>query len=256
MSPGAEGDGWVDAYLERIGATRGSSLAELQHRHLLTVPFENLSIHLGEEIVLDEEALVSKIVQRRRGGFCYELNGAFSALLRQLGYDVTLLEARVIVDGGPGMPYDHLALKVGEYLVDVGFGRFSHYPLSLGERGEQADPGGVFRIVETAEGDLDVSCDGRPEYRLETRPRRLSDFKVGCWFHRTSPESHFTSSLVCSRLTEDGGRVSLSGRTLIITAPGGAQTRVALESDAEVLAAYHKHFGIELDEVPVNPARS
>ena len=107
-------DATADAYLDRIGATReppsAAALAALMGRHLTTVPFENLSIHLGERISLDEAALVDKIVARRRGGFCYELNGAFALLLRHLGYEVTMLAARVYGDAGPGPLFDHLAL--------------------------------------------------------------------------------------------------------------------------------------------------
>lgn len=223
-------------------------MAELQERHLRAVPFENLSVHLGEDIVLDADALAGKIVKERRGGFCYELNGAFGALLGALGYDVELLAARTIGGDEPGIPYDHLALRIGDRLVDVGFGRFAHHPLRLDVREDQTDPGGVFRITETADGDLDVFRDGRPEYRLETRPRRLRDFVTSCWWHRTSPESHFTRSLVCSILTERG-RVTLSGRTLVRTEDGDRDER-ELPTDAEVLAAYRTYFGITLDRVP------
>jgi N-hydroxyarylamine O-acetyltransferase len=235
-------------YLARIGAARTASLRDLQLRHLLTVPFDNLAIHQGERIVLDEEALVAKVVDRRRGGFCYELNGAFAALLSGLGHEVELLAARSIGEHGLGIPYDHLALRVGPWLVDVGFGSFSHFPLRLDERGVQADPSGTFHISDTPEGDLDVVKNGVPEYRLELRPRRLNDFEAGCWWHRTSPSSHFTRSLVCSRLTDDG-RVTLSGRTLTSTV-GGVSHKRDLGDDGEVLAAYREYFGIELDRVP------
>ncbi len=124
------------------------TLRELHLRHLRTVPFENLSIHLGEEIVLDEKRLLDKIVAGRRGGFCYELNGAFGALLAALGYDVTLLAARVYGGGGRlGIPYDHLAaLRVrtvdgDDWLADVGFGVHCHLPLAFGERGSRRIPG-------------------------------------------------------------------------------------------------------------------
>jgi N-hydroxyarylamine O-acetyltransferase len=245
---------WVDAYLTRIGAERPvrpdlDALRELHLRHLRAVPFENLSIHLGEDIVLEREALVAKIVDRRRGGFCYELNGAFGALLSALGYEVTYLAARVYGGGeGPGLLFDHLALKVGPWLADVGYGSHSSYPLLIDERGDQEDPNGVFRIAETPEGDLDVYQDGRREYRLETRPRTLADFRSGCWWQRTSPFSHFTRSLVCSMSTETG-RVTLSGRTLKHTADGESTER-ELGDDAEVLTAYRTWFGIELDAVP------
>jgi N-hydroxyarylamine O-acetyltransferase len=246
-------DSWVDAYLARIGADRparpdGEALRELHIRHLLTVPFENLSIHLGEEVVLEPEALVAKVADRRRGGFCYELGGAFATLLSALGFEVEMLAGRVFGGDGLGVPYDHLALRVGPWLADVGFGSHTHYPLRLDERGDQHDPGGVFSVAETSEGDLDVIKDGRPEYRLETRPRALRDFEAGCWWHRTSPKSHFTRSLVCSMLTESG-RVTLSGRTLI-RATGGERDERELGDDAEVLAAYRTWFGIALDRVP------
>ncbi|MFI9149612.1 arylamine N-acetyltransferase [Streptomyces sp. NPDC053367] len=264
----------IEAYLRRIGAERPDrptvgALRELHLRHLRTVPFENLSIHLGEEIALEEKALLDKVVGARRGGFCYELNGAFGALLAALGYDVTYLAARVYGDEGrTGIPYDHLALRVGtvdggEWLADVGFGAHSHLPLDLGARGEQVDPGGVFRIVESGPDavgerggavgfvDLDVVKDGRAEYRLETRPRLFDDFVVGAWWHSTSPRSHFQRSLVCSRITEDGGRITLSGRSLTVTAPGGAREVTELGSEEEVLAAYRERFGIVLERVPV-----
>ncbi|MQY32614.1 Arylamine N-acetyltransferase [Streptomyces sp. RB17] len=268
----------VEAYLRRIGAERpqkptGRALRGLQLRHLRTVPFENLSIHLGEEIVLEEERLLDKVIGRGRGGFCYELNGTFGALLAALGYEVELLAARVYgVEGRLGIPYDHLALRVrtaeGEtWLADVGFGAHSHYPLSCTEREEQTDPVGVFRVVAAGpdaagpdaagvsggpagSGDLDVVRDGRPQYRLETRPRVLGDFAAGAWWHSTSPLSHFTRSLVCSRVSDDGGRVTLSGRELKTTAGDGTRGTRELETDEEVLTAYRERFGIELDCVP------
>ncbi len=242
----------TDAYLERIGATRRSSLQELQLRHLYSVPFENLSIHLGEPIVLDPLALAAKVVDRRRGGFCYELNGAFARLLTELGHDVKLMQARVITSDGLGIPYDHLTLRVGPWLVDVGFGSFTHQPLRLDTGDEQRDPAGAFRVVQAPDGDLDVLKDGEPEYRLDLRPRELADFTAGCWWHTTSPRSHFTRGTVCSLLTADG-RITLSGNTLTRTVDGVA-TKRELAGDAEALGAYRDLFGITLDRVPVVPA--
>ncbi|MET7797632.1 arylamine N-acetyltransferase family protein [Streptomyces decoyicus] len=248
----------ADAYLARIGAARpgapdADALHALHLSHLRTVPFENLSIHLGEEIVLAEKPLLDKIVGARRGGFCYELNGAFALLLGALGYEVDLLAARVFGPDGPGIPYDHLVLRVrtpsGPWLADVGFGRHSHFPLRWDSRAEQPDPGGVFRLEETAEGDLDVLRDGDRQYRLEQRPRVYTDFEAGCWWHRTSPKSHFTQSLVCSRLTETG-RITLSGRTLVTTGADGARDERQVGED-EVLAVYREQFGIVLGQEPV-----
>ncbi|MGP4089531.1 arylamine N-acetyltransferase family protein [Streptomyces sp. KR55] len=276
----------VDAYLRRLGVANPAwptvdVLRELHLRHLQTVPFENLSIHLGEEIVLEEKRLLDKVVGARRGGFCYELNGAFGALLGALGYDVTLLAGRVYGEGRRlGIPYDHLALRVrtvdaGEWLADVGFGAHFYYPLAFEETREQTDPGGIFRIVEAGPdaagvrggpgaagaagaADLDVVRDGRPVYRLDLRPRVLGDFVTGAWWHSTSPESHFGKSLVCSRVTEDGGRITLSGRRLKVTAADGKRDERELAGDEEVLAVYRERFGIELDRVPAvrHPGRA
>ncbi|MFB7505067.1 arylamine N-acetyltransferase family protein [Streptomyces broussonetiae] len=270
----------VDAYLHRIGAAppqrpTGQALRRLHLCHLRAVPFENLSIHLGEEIVLEEKRLLDKVIGARRGGFCYELNGTFGALLAALGYEVDLLAARVYGDGGRlGIPYDHLALRVrtvegDTWLADVGFGAHSHFPLRYTERGEQPDPGGEFRIVAAGPdpagargggpaeaGDLDVVLGGTPQYRLETRPRALGDFRAGAWWHSTSPLSHFTGSLVCSRITEDGGRITLGGRTLKTTAADGGRGTRELATDEEVLTAYREQFGIELSRVPTVRNRS
>lgn len=246
----------VDDYLARIQVARpvgvdAGALRKLQVHHLMAVPFENLSIHLGEGVVLDESALIEKLVYRRRGGFCYELNGAFAALLSALGFTVTLLAARVHGPDGWGPLFDHLALRVDaseRWLVDVGFGRFSHHPLNVDVRSQQCDPGGTFRIADAADGDLDIFMDGEPQYRIESRSRRLRDFEPTSWWQQTSPESHFTRSLVCSRLTENG-QITLSDRTLVQTTDGKRQEHL-LNGDDEVLAAYRTHFGIVLDRVP------
>ncbi|MFI8006963.1 arylamine N-acetyltransferase [Streptomyces sp. NPDC086010] len=245
----------VAAYLERIGAARPAqpdavSLRELQFRHVRTVPFENLGIHLGEQISLDPQSLVDKISAGRRGGICYESNGAFAALLSSLGYRVSLLSARVFMGEAFGPPFDHLALRVDTpepWLVDVGFGRQIEFPLRLDDRGEQRGPGGAFRIEDAPDGDLDVYRDGALQYRVETRPRALSDFASACWWHTTSPEAHFTRSLVCSLPTESG-RVTLSGRKLLVTDAEGHR-QVDLPEDS-VVAAYRDHFGITLDHAP------
>ena len=245
----------VDAYLDRIGARRpatvdGPALVELHERHLAAVPFENLDIHLGVPIELDEDRLVAKVVGGR-GGFCYELNGAFAALLRALGAEVTLLSAGVYGPAGLGPPFDHMALRVdldGPWLADVGFGRHCLHPLRLSERGDQVDPVGTFRLVDAGGGDLDVLRDGTAQYRVEPRARRLSDYAPTCWWQQTWPSSHFRSGPVASLQTADG-QVTVAGRTLIRTV-GTERTETTLGSDAEVLAAYREHLGIELDRVP------
>jgi N-hydroxyarylamine O-acetyltransferase len=241
------------AYLERIGLSGPitpdlESLRRLQAAHLRTVPFENLSIHLDEPILLGADPLFDKIVRRRRGGFCYELNGAFAALLAEFGYRVTLRAARVFGGGRYGPPLDHLALQVDlaePWLVDVGFGRFSLEPLRLPTDGPQSDPYGEFRI-----DNLDVSMDGKPQYRLDPLSYELVDFVPMCWWQQTSPDSHFTQSLACSLPTEHG-RITLSGDRLIKTADEEKTESTIAES--ELLAVYDRHFGITLHRLPTLP---
>jgi N-hydroxyarylamine O-acetyltransferase len=253
----------VLAYLDRIGvagpaASDAASLRVLHRAHQLAVPFENLSIHLAEPISLDEGYLTDKIVRRRRGGFCYELNGAFALLLEALGMRVSRVAARVYGAAGLSPPFDHLALVVrpadgsGPWLADVGFGSHSDYPLLLDARGDQDDPAGRFRLADADDGDIDVSKDGQPQYRLETRERSLADCVPTCWWQQTSPLSHFTRSTICSRLTPEG-RVSISGRTLIQTRDG-TRTEQPIEGDEALLAAYRDHFGVVLSRLPDDPA--
>jgi N-hydroxyarylamine O-acetyltransferase len=249
----------VSDYLSRIGVARpptadAAALRQLHRAHLMTVPFENLSIHLSEPISLADSDLLEKIVSRRRGGFCYELNGAFALLLEALGFEVARLAARVYGGGRLGPPFDHLALAVrpadggGPWLADVGFGSHSTYPLLLHDTNEQDDPGGRFQTVRGLDGDLDVLKDSEPQYRLEQRPRTLEDFVPTCWWQQTSPQSHFRTNAICSRLTDDG-RISVAGHTLIRTTDG-IRTEHELADDDAVLAAYREHFGIELNRVP------
>jgi N-hydroxyarylamine O-acetyltransferase len=250
------------AYVERIGyrgdlAPTAETLRALHLAHQRAVPFENLDIHLGRPIVLDEELLFDKIVRRRRGGFCYELNGLFAELLRQLGFDVTLLAAQFPAEDRTVNPeLDHLVLLVRAadveqpLLADVGGGRGSFaYPLlaQTSEIQEQPIAGAGFRLLPEGE-----RCqlwrqepDGEWErsYAFTWQPRQLLDFAEACWFHQTSPESHFTQKRICTLLTETG-RITLSEHRLITTVNG---TRSEEELDdtayAETLRAA---FGFEL----------
>jgi N-hydroxyarylamine O-acetyltransferase len=251
------------AYAQRFGADLppaldARSLRDLHRAHLLAVPFENLSIHLSERISLAEADLVDKVVRRRRGGFCYELNGLFALLLESLGASVTRVAARVHGDNGFGPPFDHLALVVrpadgsGPWLADVGFGSHTVFPLHVDTGADQDDPAGTFRVADAPDGDLDVLKEGKPQYRIETRARELADFAPTCWYQQSSPASHFTQGTICSRLTRHG-RVSVAGSLLIETRDGNRTERTLAGPEAQ-LAAYREHFGVVLDRAPTDPA--
>jgi len=247
----------VQAYLDRINyhgslAPHAETLRQLQIAHLMTVPFENLSIHAGEPIVLEDAALFRKIVNRRRGGFCYELNGLFAALLRALGFEVAMLSAQVADDEGTfSRDFDHMALMVTieeRWLVDVGFGDSFVEPLLLDKREAQAQGDRAYRIV--AEGERLIvqsrnKNEWKSEYRFTLEPYQYADYAEMCEYHQTSPLSHFTSGRVCSRLTPKG-RVTLRDMNLITTELGERREQAAA-TQKEYAELLRKHFGIVME---------
>jgi N-hydroxyarylamine O-acetyltransferase len=263
----------IHAYLDRM-SYRGrlepsvATLHALQRAHLLAVPFENLDIHLGQPIVLDQTALFDKIVGRRRGGFCYELNGLFALLLRELGFEVTLLSAGVArANGDFGPDYDHLTLLVecplsvvnnqlqpvvddesrAIWLVDVGFGDSFRAPLRLIARLEQPQDGRAYRLDRDGERwTLWERVDGewQPQYRFTLQPRAFAEYAGMCHYHQTSPESSFTRKRVCSLATPEG-RLTLSDFQLIITANRQRVER-QLKNEEEFRLVLRKQFGVDL----------
>ena len=258
----------VADYLERIGC-RGAlepdlaTLRDLHVAHLRTVPFENLDITLGRPIQLSLEAIYDKIVSRRRGGFCYELNGLFGWLLESLGFETELLSARVYQGEECGPEFDHMLVLVHgdqDYLADVGFGDSFREPQPLdgeprveGDRGyriatARVDGSGdevrsADRILEQRDG-VGAWC---PQFRFSLRGHELAAFRPMCDYQQSSPESHFTRKSVCSLATATG-RITLSGNRLIHTGRDGRREEVIANLDE-----YHRElrvrFGIEIPRV-------
>ena len=145
----------VDEYLNRIQFTGSikidiETLKALHRQQLYHIPFENFDIVNKQKVILDLEHLENKIVNNRRGGFCYELNGLFFELLKQIGFDAKMISARVYnSEGELGAEFDHMAIVVQmekSYLVDVGFGASFHEPLLLKTGIKQKDTAGFFKI--------------------------------------------------------------------------------------------------------------
>jgi N-hydroxyarylamine O-acetyltransferase len=245
------------AYLERIDyrgstAPTAETLRQMHRAHLLAIPFENLSIHSGERIVLENESLFDKVVTRRRGGFCYELNGLFAALLRALSFNVAMVSARVRNAAGEfGPEFDHMALIVlldERWLADVGFGDSFREPLLLDKDAEQVQDSHAYRI-DSQKNLFTLLRRGGPDewiaqYRFTLKPREYADYAAMCHYHQTSPDSHFTQRRICTRATSDG-RITLQPRRQITTTSAGRQEREFL-NDAEYAEALREHFGIEL----------
>ena len=237
----------IPAYLTRLNYSAfvkpdAETLHGLQFAHLLTVPFENLDIRLKRPIQLSEEALWEKIIIRKRGGFCYELNGLFAWLLKQIGFDVTYLNARVFNrEGNLGIDFDHLALLVRipqestRWLADVGFGDSFNKPLSFEKYGEQVQGLRAYKLEQTSEGYItwQKNYDGSWErqYFFDLQPHNFpADYESACLYHQTSPESSFTRGSIISKATPVG-RVSLEAGRLIVTTNGQRQERLVANQE-------------------------
>jgi N-hydroxyarylamine O-acetyltransferase len=247
----------VAVYLDRIGVAKPAeptldALADVALAHLYSVPFENLDIADGRGLSVDVEAIYDKVVSRRRGGFCYELNGLFAWLLRELGYAVTLLAAEVPEprDAGPRHDRAHLVLLVdldGRWLVDVGFGEAYRRPFALRPANEHTDPRlGTYRLEEQGgrwqvrewQGDV----PSRVAYRFDLTPYDLADFADAChWTETESP--FFTRHRFCSIATP-GGRTTLMDDRLIVST-AGERTMRTVDTD-EIPGLLAEHFGVIL----------
>lgn len=257
----------VDRYLTRLGVDRPNAptvddLSTLQLAHLHRVPFENLDIHLGRPIELGVDRAYDKVVEHERGGYCYELNILFGALLRSLGFGVDAVSARVAGDDGAfGPEFDHLALVVdatdseAELLVDVGFGDAFDAPIPLVDGHRQRQPGKAAGV--DGDGDAWIYREDRgdgwkPGYRFDRAPRRLDEFAAMNTWQQTSPDSHFTQHAVCSIRTA-AGRTTLSDRRLITSVDGERSEReIADDAICDVL---RQHFDVVLDADLVIPKR-
>jgi len=249
----------LDAYARRLGFVGPlrpdlDTLRSLHRAHIRTVPFENASVLFGEPIEIDQGAFVRKLGAQNRGGFCYELNGAFAALLGAVGFEVAFLEARTYGEAGRlGPRHDHMALRVTldePWLADVGFGYSFVEPLRLSTSDTQIDPIGAFRLVTRGDG-TDVEWrhrDGRwvAHYRFDPEPCAIGDFAATCRDQQTSPDSPFVADWLCSRIGDQGG-VTLSDGRLIVTDGDSRSEAEVSEHDLPVTLA--AHFGIHAARV-------
>ena len=225
------------------------TLDSLQKKFMRQVPFENLDIHLGRRIVLDERRVWHKIVDQHRGGWCFELNEVFRWLLTELGFTVSRAASGVLLDGGDAgefNPFDHLTLLVHldgrRYLSDVGFGDNVQCALDIDDPSPHSDGRAQYRINPTGARFQLERLESRawaPQHSVDVVSRAWSDFSQRCEFLQTSPASKFARKRVCS-LVGKHGLVSLTGNTLNVA---GRQSDVAEAKSHDVLL---EHFGVDI----------
>ncbi|KAJ7311866.1 hypothetical protein JRQ81_006181 [Phrynocephalus forsythii] len=217
------------------------TLTAIFEHHIHAVPFENLSIHCGETITMDLEDIYTKIVKKKRGGWCLENNQLLAWVLKTVGYDTTLLGAQVFFPrkNAYGTEMDHLIVQVvidgTPYIVDAGFGCSYQMwkPMELVSGKDQPQIPGVFRFTEangiwyfekmrrkqyvlnesSASSDLIENKEGRKIYLFTLEPRTAKDFQPQCSYLQTSPDSLCTKKSICSLQTTNGIQV-LVGWTL------------------------------------------
>jgi N-hydroxyarylamine O-acetyltransferase len=248
----------LDSYLRRIEHRGGRepTLATLQALHLAHVthiPFENLDILLGQPIRIDLGSLQTKLVANRRGGYCFEQNTLFAAVLGALGFEVTLLAARVRFGATRVLPRTHMVLKVGgrdgDWLADVGFGAAGLlFPLRFAERSAGRQFDWTYRLAEEAgQWVLRSLRDGAwtDLYAFTLEPQLPVDFEVANHYVSTHPQSRFVQTLTAQRVLPEERR-TLVNDELSIERASGVERRGLSGDDAELLAllaaAFDLHF--------------
>ena len=238
----------VAAYLDWIGYDSTPSLdlatlTELQQLHMSAVPFENLDIVFAAGVPHDRGAALNKIIEARRGGWCFELNAAFGALLEALGFHVSLLGAAVLLDG-PSTILEHLALEVSggggriePHFVDVGFGDGTVRPLALNRAGPQDGGNATFEFFASPQGTtLSEHVDGIPAARLRFKrvAHRFDDFAPVAASMQVDPAKHWSSKPFATRLVnvDSTDRVTLTANRLEVTYADGSQTDKIIERGA------------------------
>lgn len=240
-------------YLKRIGHDRDvrpnlATLRSLHRAHVTSIPFENLDVQLGLVPSLEPEAIFEKLVECRRGGWCYEMNGLFGAALERIGFAVTRVSCGVMrQDGGDEKMGTHLALLVdceGPWLCDLGFGGSLLEPLPLASSERRDAPytvsleptgDGHWRFTERAEEPF--SYDFRAEPADEALLAAKRDWQA------THPDSNFTLNFVALKRFPERQLV-LRGRVLKERGPDGTTTHTIASAD-EFVTVLRDRFGID-----------
>jgi len=250
-----------DAYCRRIGfdgplTPTLDTLAQLIERHAATIAFENIDVLAGRVPRLDLASLQQKIVQGRRGGYCFEQNSFLLAALKQLGFTAVGLEARVRA-GVPAdviTPRTHMALRItldgGDYLADVAFGGLAPTtPLQLAGNGTQRDAHGAYRFVDVGADRL-LQCETHEGwtdcYRIHTSEPQAIDYEMANWFVATNPKAMLRHNLLVARSVL-GGRLTLFNNKLSLRKSTAQPEETTLGTRAEFADTLADAFGLQID---------
>jgi N-hydroxyarylamine O-acetyltransferase len=247
----------LDGYLHRIEHRGGreptlETLQALHLAHATHIPFENLDILLGRPIRIDLESLQAKLVAGERGGYCFEQNTLFGAVLSALGYEVTLLAARVRLGATRVLPRTHMVLKVrsggADWLADVGFGAAGLLlPLRFEAESEVRQFAWTYRLAGDEAGHrvLRSLRDGAwtDLYAFGPEPQLPVDFEVANHYVSTHPQSRFVQTLTAQRVLQQERR-TLVNREFSIERADGTERRSLSEDADELLALLAEAFGL------------
>jgi N-hydroxyarylamine O-acetyltransferase len=249
-------------YLRRLGfdvppAPTLETLRQLQLRHTGVFPFENLTTLSGEPVLIDLPSIERKVLHDGRGGYCYELNNLFLALLQELGFDARAISGRVVMgqpEGAWTARTHRLSLVIIDgvrYITDVGFGGMvPTAPLLLDSRGEQLTPHEPYRIDLHVDGftlRANVAGEWRAMYIFDLQRQEDIDFAVGNWYVSTHPESSFVKQLMVAR-TGEGWRRTLNNGSFAIHRIGHDSERLQIADVHSVIELLHREFGIQAPE--------
>nr|WP_298686711.1 arylamine N-acetyltransferase [uncultured Dongia sp.] len=258
----------LQAYFDRIGyraavAANAAVLQQLHWLHVSSIPFENLDVLLGRPILLDTPALAAKLVAARRGGYCFEQNGLFLAVLRAIGFTAEAFAARVwwARQDASVPPRSHMLLRVdcpdGSYLCDVGFGGLTPVqPLSWRMEIEQPTSHETYRLVTDAvPGELALQARLEEKwatvYSFLPQPAAPADFEVANWYVSTHPGSFFTEAIIATRPFTDGRHV-LQDRKVTVRARDRSEQTTTLTGPADLRATLLESYSLALGQADLD----
>ncbi|WP_085657060.1 MULTISPECIES: arylamine N-acetyltransferase [unclassified Pseudomonas] len=247
-------------YLRRLGfeappAPTLETLRQLQLRHTGAFPFENLSTIAGRPVPIDLASVERKVLHEGRGGYCYELNNLFLALLLELGFDARGISGRVVMNQPEGSwtarthRLSLVTLDGVRYITDVGFGGMvPTAPLALDTEAQQRTPHEPYRIEVQADGYMlqaNVAGEWRPMYLFDLQRQEDIDYTLGNWYVSTHPDSPFAQRLMVAR-TGDGWRRTLNNGSFAIHRIGAESERREVTDVDELIGLLEREFGLRV----------